>query len=115
MNLFTSFLNARNASPTQVEVAEAKRRQDQGAVLIDVRETSEWQAGHAPGARLIPLGMLSGRLNDVPSDREVLLICQSGNRSGAALQLLLRQGFDKVFNVSGGMGAWSRAGLPVER
>ena len=99
----------------EVDVTDAKRRQDGGALLIDVREKDEWQSGHARGAQHIPLGSLSHQLSQLPRDRDVLLICRSGNRSGSAHGLLARQGFTRAFNVSGGMLAWTRAGLPVTR
>jgi rhodanese-related sulfurtransferase len=103
------------SAPRVVDVQEASRRQAAGALLIDVREPEEWNAGHAPNATLVPLGSLSARLGDIRRDREVLLICRSGNRSGTAQRQLLQLGYEQVFNVSGGMNAWSGAGLPVER
>jgi rhodanese-related sulfurtransferase len=96
-----------------VDVTEAKRRHDDGALLIDVREPDEWFFGHAPGATHIPLGSLSRHIADLPRDRDLLLICRSGNRSSTAQELLVRQGFTRAVNVSGGMLAWSRAGLPT--
>ncbi len=103
-----------DAATTTVDVDDARRRQRQGAALIDVREPAEFRSGHAPGAKLVPLGQLSARLAEVPRDCEVLLVCHSGNRSRAAQQLLFRQGYERVLNVRGGMAAWVRAGLPVE-
>jgi rhodanese-related sulfurtransferase len=84
-----------------------------GAVLLDVREPSEWQAGHAPGARHVPLGTLGSRLDALPRDRRVVVVCRSGNRSARATALLKRSGFDAV-NLHGGMQAWASAGLAVE-
>ncbi len=115
MGLFQSLFGGSATSAGNVDVAEARRRQQTGALLVDVREPSEWRDGHAPDARHIPLGSLQGRLGEIPRDRDVLLICRSGNRSGAAQRLLRQQGYEQVFNVSGGMGAWQRAGLPVKR
>jgi rhodanese-related sulfurtransferase len=106
---------AASATPTVVDVHEASRRQAAGALLIDVREQSEWNQGHAPGATLIPLGSVANRLTDIPRDRDVLLICRSGNRSGAAQRQLQQLGYQRVFNVTGGMNAWANAGLPVLR
>jgi rhodanese-related sulfurtransferase len=103
------------ASPRVVNVHEASRRQAAGALLVDVREPGEWQQGHAPKAKLIPLGSLGNRLYEVSRDREVLLICRSGNRSGTTQRQLLRLGYERVFNVSVGMNAWTGAGLLVER
>ena len=98
-----------------VDVHEARLRQGAGAMLVDVREPEEWQRGHAANARLIPLGSLGKRLSEVPREREALLICRSGNRSGTAQRELLRLGYERVTNVSGGMHAWANAGLPIER
>jgi rhodanese-related sulfurtransferase len=98
-----------------VDVNEARRRQSAGALLVDVRQPDEWSAGHAPNTKLIPLGSLAGRLGEIPRDREVLLICRSGNRSGSAQSQLLQLGYENVINVSGGMHAWVGAGLPIER
>ncbi len=103
------------AAPQAVDVHEARRRQTGGALLIDVREPGEWQQGHAPDVTLIPLGSLATRLADIPHDRDVLLICRSGNRSGTAQRQLLQRGYERVFNVSGGMNAWASAGLPIAR
>ena len=83
-----------------------------GAILLDVREDAEWQAGHAPKARHIPLSRLPGRLRDVPANRTVVTVCRSGARSSRAAALLAREGCD-VVNLAGGMHAWARAGLPV--
>ena len=98
-----------------LEPSQVKERQAAGALLIDVRESFEYQDGHAPGAKLVPLGKLSQHLPKLPKDREVLFICQSGSRSGAATSLAKRAGFTRAFNVRGGMNAWARAGLPIKR
>ncbi|WP_137122815.1 rhodanese-like domain-containing protein [Segeticoccus rhizosphaerae] len=81
------------------------------ATLLDVREPDEWQAGHAPGAVLIPLRDLPGRLAEVAAMGEgtLAIVCRSGHRSGQATAWLTRQGYD-VTNVAGGMQAWQRAG-----
>ncbi|HEX8966420.1 MAG TPA: rhodanese-like domain-containing protein [Chloroflexota bacterium] len=113
--LFGSTPGAAKSTPDVVDVQEARRRQSAGAVLIDVRQPEEWRQGHAPKARLIPLGALQSHLAEIPRDREVLLICRSGNRSGAAQRQLLRLGYQQVYNVAGGMNAWAGAGLPVSR
>jgi len=84
-----------------------------GAMLLDVREPAEWQAGHVRGAFHVPLGQLEDRVREVPRDRRVVVICRSGNRSATATSLLVRAGFD-VVNLRGGMQAWASSGLPVE-
>lgn len=75
--------------------------------LLDVREPAEYQAGHIKGAVLIPLGSLPERLNDIPKDKPVVVICRSGNRSGRATAFLLGQGYKNVENLAGGMNDWA--------
>src|SRR6266540_7067592 len=106
MGLFANLLR-QPAATHDLDVAEAKSRLDRGALLIDVREPDEWRGGHAPGARHIPLGALAAQLETLPRDRDVLLICRSGNRSNAARGVLGRHGLERAFNVAGGMQAWT--------
>jgi rhodanese-related sulfurtransferase len=80
--------------------------------LLDVREDDEWVAGHAPEAVHIPLGQLGGRVDQVPRDREVYVICRAGSRSAYAAQALGTGGW-KVINVSDGMQGWESAGRPM--
>ena len=100
-----------------VGVAEAVRliNREKG-VLIDVCEPSEFAAGHAVGARNIPLGSLSGS-KDLPSNKALplVLLCASGARAGRAAGLLRKAGYEKATVVNGGMKAWREAGLPVDK
>lgn len=96
----------------QIHAVEAKERMDGDAILLDVREPQEWQAGHAPGARHIPLGQLGQRQGELPPGRPVITVCRSGVRSARAASLLAGQGSD-VANLRGGMRAWAAAGLPL--
>ena len=118
LNAFFSRL-ASAAAPAgasqDVTPTDAQQRAKQGAILLDVREPSEWRAGHAPGATLIPLGQLSQRLAELPREREIIAVCRSGNRSGVAAGILRGAGFTQVHNMTGGMNAWARAGLPIKR
>lgn len=82
-------------------------------VLIDVREPDEWQQGHVPHARLIPLAQVPGRISEVPVDLPVYVICQSGGRSHQAAEFLSSHGVD-ARNVAGGTLAWQALGHPVE-
>jgi len=75
--------------------------------LIDVREPHEWDIARIPGARLIPLGELAGRLSELDTGREVVLHCKSGGRSSRAARLLAGAGFDRVANLAGGITRWS--------
>ena len=97
-----------------IAVAEAARRWEEGALLLDVREADEWAAGHVPGAVHIPLSELSQRVAEVPTDEAVLVICRSGNRSQEGRDILLAAGHSPVSSVDGGVRAWRDAGLPYE-
>lgn len=82
------------------------------AVVLDVREQDEWDAGHAPGAVHIPLGELPTRLGELPENEPLPVICRSGGRSSRAVQWLEAQGYD-VVNVDGGMRLWAESNKPV--
>ncbi|MEO8476657.1 MAG: rhodanese-like domain-containing protein [Actinomycetota bacterium] len=81
-------------------------------VVLDVRDSDEWKAGHIEGAVHVPLSALAGKVSSPGRDRPVAVICRSGNRSRAAVRLLRSNGVD-AHNVSGGMVAWSRHQLPI--
>ena len=96
----------------QIHAAEAKGRIDDGAILLDVREPHEWAAGHAQGARHIPLGQLGQRQRELPAGRPIITVCRSGARSARAASLLVGRGRE-VANLRGGMRAWAASDLPV--
>jgi rhodanese-related sulfurtransferase len=101
-----------------VDVTEAERRlrQDPGRpVLLDVRELSEFAQVRVPGAVLLPTSTFTARMDELPADRPLLVICHVGGRSAAVVGYLARTGWADVINVAGGMDAWERAGLPVRR
>lgn len=101
--------------PDQVDVQTVSSIKDQENVLVlDVREKWEYDEGHIPGVTLIPMGEVSSRLDEIPTDKEVIVTCRSGNRSGQITDYLRQQGFDNVHNMEGGILAWEAAGLPVE-
>jgi rhodanese-related sulfurtransferase len=83
-----------------------------GAFLLDVRENDEWTAGHAPDAVHVRLGELGARAGEVPRDREVYVICRTGNRSAYAAQALIAGGVNAI-NVADGMTGWAIAGRPM--
>ncbi|MDH6622617.1 rhodanese-related sulfurtransferase [Streptomyces sp. LBL] len=91
-----------------------ERTTDNTTVLLDVRETPEWKAGHAPGAVHLPLTRLlaGAALPAQAQGRPVVTVCRSGHRSRQAAELLASRGVD-VLDVRGGMSAWAKAGLPV--
>jgi rhodanese-related sulfurtransferase len=82
------------------------------AVMLDVREPDEWQAGHAPGARHLPMSELTSRLGEVPADDPLYVVCRSGGRSGRVVAFLAGQGYPAV-NVEGGMQSWAAQGREV--
>jgi rhodanese-related sulfurtransferase len=105
------------AIPT-VDVRTAHERAsnpDQPALLLDVREPNEYVTVRAEGAALMPMSTFVQHMAELPMDRSILVICQSGNRSGAVTAHLLRNGWTDVRNVAGGTIEWMKAGLPVRR
>jgi adenylyltransferase/sulfurtransferase len=92
-------------------VTQLKERLDRGdpLTIIDVREPHEWEIGNLEeyGARLIPLGSLPDRLDEIPRDEEIVLQCRSGARSGKVLSYLREQGYERLHNLRGGILAWS--------
>jgi rhodanese-related sulfurtransferase len=85
------------------------------ALVLDVRETSEWSTGHIANARHVALGQLAKHMSELEKykDKPVIVCCASGNRSSTACGTLKRAGFERVFSLSGGIGAWTGAGLPI--
>jgi rhodanese-related sulfurtransferase len=98
------------ALPSEVSVADANRLRDSGAFILDVRQPEEWAAVHIPDATLIPLGELVSRVSEVPRDRQVVVVCRSGNRSAEGRDILLRAGFPSVTSMAGGMNDWAASG-----
>lgn len=97
----------------EITPAQASQYQKDGAFILDVREPAEWNAGHISGAVLVPLGDLPSRLNEVPKEKEIVVVCRSGNRSATGRDILLKAGFPKVTSMRGGMNQWTASGLPV--
>jgi rhodanese-related sulfurtransferase len=84
-----------------------------GAPVIDVRNEDEYAEERIPGVRLIPLSELGDRVEEVPADQRVYVVCAAGGRSLAAARALNQAGFDTV-SVKGGTKAWAAEGRPVE-
>lgn len=93
-----------NLTPDQVQ--ERSKSLKKGH-LVDVREPHEFSSGHIRGAKNIPLGQMSTRLDELDKDAEVILVCRSGNRSGQAARILKRSGFQKVAHLQRGMMSWN--------
>lgn len=101
-----------------IDVAEAERRlrEDPDApILLDVREMDEFVAVRVPGAVLAPTSTFMTRVDELPADRPLLVMCHMGGRSAAVTGFLIRAGRSDVVNVAGGIEAWEQAGLPVRR
>ncbi len=97
----------------EIDIDQVATALEDGAAVIDVRETEEYTEGHVPGARNLPMGVLTSRLEELDRTAPVHVICASGNRSSAMADVLVAQGFDAV-NVKGGTKAWIQSGRPVE-
>jgi rhodanese-related sulfurtransferase len=99
--------------PAEITTAQAAEKRSQGAFILDVREPSEWTQFHIPGATLIPLGELPKRLNEVPKDQDVIVVCRTGHRSAQGRDILRAAGFNRVTSMAGGVTEWQAQGLPV--
>lgn len=98
----------------EITVEEAYQKYQEGAFVLDVRTQGEWDEYHAPNTTLIPLDQLPNRVDEVPRDQEIVVICRSGNRSQVGRDILLEAGFQQVTSSTGGLKAWSAAGYPIE-
>lgn len=118
MSILSKLFGGQNTSTSggAINTNEAKAQIDGSnpPFLLDVREPYEFQDGHIAGAKLLPLGELGRRMGELPRDREILVICRSGNRSGSATRQLAQAGYNAT-NLRGGMNGWQRAGYPVKR
>lgn len=94
-------------SYTNVSVDEAKEMIDNGEVeVIDVRTPEEFNAGHIPDSKLMPLQVIEGMLSELDKDKKYLIVCRSGNRSAEASGILAENGFKNIYNMTGGMNDW---------
>lgn len=98
-----------------LQAVQLMNRRD--AVVVDVREASEYSTGHIAGARHIPQGQLQGRLKELEKakGKPIIVACATGNRSRLASALLQKQGHEEVYNLQGGLAAWRQAGMPLEK
>ncbi len=102
-----------SATTPEITVDLLAQEPPEGSIVLDVREPSEYVAGHVPGARLIPMGQLSSRLGELDKAQRIHVVCASGNRSAAMTDLLRASGYD-AYSVAGGTTAWAESGRPVE-
>jgi rhodanese-related sulfurtransferase len=104
-----------SALPPEITVSEAYSKYQSGAYLLDVRTQDEWDQFHAPDTTLIPLDQLASRLNEIPRDKEIVVVCRSGNRSQQGRDILVNAGFEQVTSMQGGLNEWRASGYPVEQ
>ena len=106
--------NTQSSLPPEISVSEAYNKYQNGAFVLDVRTQEEWNEFHAPNTTLIPLDQLASRLNEVPRDKEIVVVCRSGNRSQQGRDILLNAGYTQVTSMQGGLNEWRASGYPVE-
>ncbi|SRR5258706_13687258 len=100
-------------SPREVNVDQAYQMYQSGVFVLDVRGQSEWDGYHAPNTTLIPLDQLSARLNELPKDREILVVCSSEACGQQGRDILLSAGFN-ASSLKGGLDEWYARGYPIE-
>jgi rhodanese-related sulfurtransferase len=98
----------------EISVDEAYQEYQAGTFFLDVREPEEWNEYHIPNTTLIPLGELSARVNELPQDQPIVVVCRSGNRSQEGRDILLDAGFEDVVSMEGGVSTWRSLGYPTE-
>ena len=113
MDLMKALFGQPLPSISATEVGE-KLKNGKRPIVVDVRQPEEFRRGHISGAKLIPLGELSSRMNELPKNKEIVLVCASGNRSRSATKMLVREGYEAI-NMNGGMMSWARSGLSVKK
>lgn len=101
----------------EITPSEAVRMQNDDGLFIDVRDLGEYKNGHLLNARHIALKELTDRLHELEKykDKPVITYCSNGMRAAKACGILVKNGFGKVFSIAGGLAAWEKANLPVER
>jgi rhodanese-related sulfurtransferase len=102
-----------SALPTEISAGQAYEKYQQGAFFLDVRTQEEWDQGHIAKSTLIPLDSLQARLNELPRDQDIVVVCRSGVRSKEGTAILRQAGFTHVTCMTGGLQAWVAAGYPL--
>ncbi|MBA2240606.1 MAG: rhodanese-like domain-containing protein [Solirubrobacterales bacterium] len=105
-----------DAAPEQELELSADRTREllgQGALLVDVRQDNEWEAGRIPGSIHVEMNELTSRAGEIPRDRPLVFVCRGGSRSAMAAQAFREAGYD-AHSLSGGVTAWSDEARPLE-
>ncbi len=113
MGFFSKWFGSAVPKLTAVELSE-KLKFGKHPLVVDVRQPEEFRQAHIAGAKLIPLGEFRKHMKELPQGREIVCVCATGNRSASAAKALAKEGFT-VFDLQGGMLAWRRAKLPVQK
>jgi rhodanese-related sulfurtransferase len=108
-------LRPRAGLPSEVQARQADAMYQAGATFVDVRTQAEWDQGHIARSLLIPLDELPTRLDELPRDKDIVVVCRSGTRSKEGATVLRQAGFTRVTCLSGGLQAWVAAGYPIEQ
>jgi len=108
---YNSFFAPMKVLTSEISVQEANDLRENGAFILDVREQYEWDEKHIPGATLIPLGELASRVDELPDNQEIVVVCRSGNRSQTGRDILIEAGFDSVTSMAGGINQWISSGF----
>ncbi|MBK6792507.1 MAG: rhodanese-like domain-containing protein [Anaerolineales bacterium] len=104
---------AASTQAREISVDQAYEMYQAGTFVVDVRTQAEWDEYHAPNTTLIPLDELPARLNELPKDREIVVVCRSGNRSQEGRDILLQAGYNAT-SMAGGLKEWYAKGYPIE-
>jgi rhodanese-related sulfurtransferase len=107
-------LSSKATPSVEISPAQAYAKYQQGAFFLDVRSQDEWDQFHIAGSTLIPLDELQNRLNELPKDQDIVVVCLSGHRSQSGVTILQKAGFTRFSCMSGGLQAWTAAGYPVQ-
>jgi len=99
---------------SQDELLERQQTESSTLIVLDVRRPDEFAAGHVPGARNVPHDQVADRLDELPTDKDLVIYCRSGGRATYAAQVLAANGYTKLLHLEGDMLAWAENDRPVE-
>jgi rhodanese-related sulfurtransferase len=103
----------KSTQSNEISATLAYQKYQQGAFFLDVRSQDEYDQAHIDKSTLVPLDDLQNRLDELPRDRDIVVVCLSGHRSKEGMTILLNAGFSQVSCITGGLTAWKAAGLPL--
>lgn len=104
----------KSTQATEISAAQAYQKYQQGAFLLDVRSQAEWDQVHIANSTLISLDELQSHLDELPRDRDIVVVCLSGRRSEEGMNILQQAGFARAACMTGGLTDWKAAGYPLE-